>query len=429
MSPAEDLPDEVRDRAYHAQPVWKRIVVIAAGPAVNLVLAFVLLFAYLALSARAIRSGRPRPSTRSSGVPRRGEPRARRPRRLGRRRERWPRRAVASRSRPTSARASHSEGCKAAEPVTVVVERDGKTNDARADADLRPGDRAQPARVLVRWTTGRATRSRGAAFTETVDRFWFVTKETAKLPAKLIDPEQRKQLSGVVGTYEITRQTILDDLADVLAILALISLSLAIVNLFPFLPLDGGHIFWAIVEGVRRKPVPYAVMERSGVIGFMLVIVLFVIGLSNDIDRLQGTAFKYGKRASADRGRRAPWKSRPHRSPATSPARSRRRRSPRPSSSRPRTAPTSRRSAPRATSFTMTWAEYAAAGREDRGRPGGAGPRPRRHRRDHAHEPARVPSRRRGGDAPRRDAVLDLQHLHARPDRVPGLRRRDEDRS
>src|SRR5215213_3337391 len=46
MSPAEDLPDEVRDRAYHAQPVWKRIVVIAAGPAVNLVLAFVLLFVF-----------------------------------------------------------------------------------------------------------------------------------------------------------------------------------------------------------------------------------------------------------------------------------------------------------------------------------------------------------------------------------------------
>ena len=32
MNPDEDLPEEVRDRAYHAQPVWKRIVVIAAGP-------------------------------------------------------------------------------------------------------------------------------------------------------------------------------------------------------------------------------------------------------------------------------------------------------------------------------------------------------------------------------------------------------------
>src|SRR5688572_31554485 len=46
MNPDEDLPEEVRDRAYHAQPVWKRIVVIAAGPAVNLVLAFVLLLVF-----------------------------------------------------------------------------------------------------------------------------------------------------------------------------------------------------------------------------------------------------------------------------------------------------------------------------------------------------------------------------------------------
>src|SRR5688572_23261214 len=49
MNPSEDLPEEVRDRAYHAQPVWKRMVVIAAGPAMNLLLAFVLLFSYLAL--------------------------------------------------------------------------------------------------------------------------------------------------------------------------------------------------------------------------------------------------------------------------------------------------------------------------------------------------------------------------------------------
>ena len=46
MNPDEDLPDEVRTRAYYSQPVWKRIVVIAAGPAVNLLLAFVLLFVF-----------------------------------------------------------------------------------------------------------------------------------------------------------------------------------------------------------------------------------------------------------------------------------------------------------------------------------------------------------------------------------------------
>ena len=67
---------------------------------------------------------------------------------------------------------------------------------------------------------------------------------------------------------------------------ALISLSLAIINLFPFLPLDGGHIFWSLVEKVRGSRVSFATMERASAIGFMLILFLFFIGLSNDIDRL-----------------------------------------------------------------------------------------------------------------------------------------------
>ena len=45
MNPAEEIPPEVAHRAYFRQPVWKRIVVISAGPFVNLVIAFVILFA------------------------------------------------------------------------------------------------------------------------------------------------------------------------------------------------------------------------------------------------------------------------------------------------------------------------------------------------------------------------------------------------
>ena len=86
-------------------------------------------------------------------------------------------------------------------------------------------------------------------------------------------PRQRKQISGVVGSYETTRQAIKFDAArGARACSAIISLSLAIVNLFPFLPLDGGHIFWALAEKVRGRPIPFCVMERAGVVGFVLVI-------------------------------------------------------------------------------------------------------------------------------------------------------------
>jgi regulator of sigma E protease len=125
-----------------------------------------------------------------------------------------------------------------------------------------------------------------------IDSFWFITKETARLPARLFDPVERKEISSVVGISKVAHDTILNDIADAVSLLAIVSLSLALINLFPFLPLDGGHIFWAIVEKVRGRPVPFSVMERAGVVGFMLVIGLFLIGLTNDIDRLSGEGFQ-----------------------------------------------------------------------------------------------------------------------------------------
>ena len=64
-----------------------------------------------------------------------------------------------------------------------------------------------------------------------------------------------------------------------------------IINLFPFLPLDGGHIFWSLVEKLRGSRVPFSVMERASAVGFVLVIMLFVIGFTNDIGRLTGEGF------------------------------------------------------------------------------------------------------------------------------------------
>ena len=102
--------------------------------------------------------------------------------------------------------------------------------------------------------------------------------------------EERKQISGVVGSYEVTRRRSSSTPAQALLLLALISLSLAIINLFPFLPLDGGHIFWAWSRrsaGAGSR----CTMERAGAVGFALVLILFAIGSSNDIGRLTGDGF------------------------------------------------------------------------------------------------------------------------------------------
>jgi regulator of sigma E protease len=185
-----------------------------------------------------------------------------------------------------------SDRCRAAEPATVLVERDGRGVRLRIRPVYDAREGVERPRLGFSYAPGpREPYPLGEATDVTVDQFWFITKATLSLPARIVDPERRKEISGVVGSYEVTRQTILNEVAEVIGILAIISLSLAIVNLFPFLPLDGGHIFWAIVEKVRRRPVPFSVMERAGVVGFMLVIFIFLIGLTNDIDRLSGEGF------------------------------------------------------------------------------------------------------------------------------------------
>ena len=137
----------------------------------------------------------------------------------------------------------------------------------------------------------RQTLAVGHAFSRAGTSFWDITKATVSIPAKILDPKQRGQIHGIVGNYEVTRQTILHDTGDVVGVMAIISLALAIVNLFPFLPLDGGHIFWALVELVRRRPVSFSTMERSGVVGFALVLMIFVIGFTNDINTLSHGGF------------------------------------------------------------------------------------------------------------------------------------------
>jgi regulator of sigma E protease len=178
------------------------------------------------------------------------------------------------------------DGCRATTPARITVLRNGQ----RLTFSLLPKYDKVAGRTRVGFAYQdngpRRAYSFGKAASTSADNFWFITRETVKLPAYIFNAQKRKEISGIVGVSDTTHKAVSNDAGDAIFLFAVISLSLAIINLFPFLPLDGGHIFWAAVEFVRRRPVPYAVMERAGVVGFMLVIGLFILGLTNDIDRL-----------------------------------------------------------------------------------------------------------------------------------------------
>jgi regulator of sigma E protease len=284
MNPEEELPPDVAQRAYYHQPVWKRIVTIAAGPVMNLLIAFLLLF----LLAFGVNE-----PTETVGEIVPGSPAAKQlqsgDRIVSVDGERGDQVDLANALDEHECAGEQRDGCKAATPARVVIERDG----SREVLDITPEYDSEVARQRLGFSY--ATRPLNPSVPEaariSVDFMWQVTSATVSVIARLFDPEQREQISGVVGGYETTRQAIEFDARRALTLIAVISLSLAVINLFPFLPLDGGHIFWSLVEKVRGRPVPFSVMERAGVIGFVLVLILFLIGLSNDIDRLSGEGF------------------------------------------------------------------------------------------------------------------------------------------
>jgi regulator of sigma E protease len=285
MNPHEEIPPEVAHRAYFRQPVWKRIVVIAAGPAVNIVLALVLLV--LVYSAWGAYTGRVTDTIDSvdssmpaAAVLREGD------------------RVVAVdgvRGPPAKLRdqvATHScagrpvDGCRARTPAVVTVERDGRERSF----EITPVYVAEAKRPLLGYVYAEERREvgLGEAITLSAEGMWRFTTGTVEVIAGIFEADKREQISGVVGSYDATRQAIQLSTERAITLLALISLSLGVINLFPFLPLDGGHIFWAVAEKVRGRAIPFSVMERAGFVGFALVIALFMVGLTNDIDRLTG---------------------------------------------------------------------------------------------------------------------------------------------
>ncbi|MBS1878819.1 MAG: site-2 protease family protein [Actinobacteria bacterium] len=296
MNPEEEVPPEHEAKAYYKQKVWKRIVVVAAGPAVNIALAFIILFGVrtvmgtpeLNQSVASVMAGSAaskvlQPGDRVLAIDGRRFPGLSAPERL----ERFGK-IVSSHE---CAGGEKVNGCVAETPVLLTFERDGKTKTVA----VHPHYDSAAKRPLIGFTYGTEQKSVGAvaAASAAGTAIWEVAEGTFHVFSHLFEKEEREQVSGVVGISDAAHETLEGEqaLERGLLLLALVSLSLGLVNLIPILPLDGGHIFWAIVEKLRGAPVSLRVMERATVIGIVLVVMLFFLGLSNDIGRITGEGF------------------------------------------------------------------------------------------------------------------------------------------
>jgi regulator of sigma E protease len=294
MNPEEDVPPEHEANAYFRKPVWKRIVVVAAGPIVNIVLAFVILFGVFAVgglersdqSVGSIKSGSPAARVLQEGdrivaIDGKRFPGVGLERRL---------KDFGNTVKAHKCPGKQVDECRAATPVQLTIRRDGQLKKI----SVYPRYDEEAGRALIGFSYGGHFEpiSVGHAADKALDSMWYVTSRTASIFARIFESEQRKQISGVVGTSDVGHAAVEQGWREALLLLALVSLSLGLINLLPILPLDGGHIFWALVEKLRGEPVSLRVIERATVIGFALVAMLFFIGLSNDIGRITGEGFE-----------------------------------------------------------------------------------------------------------------------------------------
>jgi regulator of sigma E protease len=292
MNPEEDIPPEVVHRAYYNQAVWKRVVTILAGPFVNLLIAFFLIVGIaLSQGQPVVRGGHAQFSHRidsvaapASAALRPGDTIVGVDGHRGLNVTQITKITAAHRCAGTPA-----NGCRSQTPVTLLISRAGRVIPVSIHPQYDAAAKAM--RLGISFPLLTEDISVPTAAWASLRTMGTVTGKTVSTIANIFQSKDRKQLHGVVGSYTVTEQSFSTSATQALWVLALISLSLAVINLFPFLPLDGGHVFWAVAEKVRGRRIPFAVMERAGLVGFALIAVIFVIGLSNDISTLSGPGF------------------------------------------------------------------------------------------------------------------------------------------
>jgi regulator of sigma E protease len=263
-----DIGDALGPDAYWRARTWKRVLVIFAGPAANIIFAFILFTGLFMTSGgkatTTVDSVRVETAAAALGL-QSGDKIV----------------SINGIAMESGSTISETIGASQGKPLSVVVLRDGtkivlgpraatKTDGVyRLGFILRGAGLSPPAAVQE---AGRVTG--------------VVSKGIVTSLGNLAKGEGRKDISSPVGIVQGSSDAAKEGTDSFLWVLALISLSIALLNLLPFLPLDGGHIVFAIVEGIRGRTVPRAVYERVSIVGIGLVLLLFVIGLTNDIGRL-----------------------------------------------------------------------------------------------------------------------------------------------
>lgn len=178
--------------------------------------------------------------------------------------------------------------------IELLVERDGATRTIivpaqRVEATSADG---KPSWLIgVGWEYAEVTRRHGpidavgAALQQTG---MFFVKSVQTIHALLVGEASTKNVSGVITIAQVAQISGEGGLAEFLRTMALVSLSLFIINLLPVPILDGGHLMYYFVEWIKGSPVPESAQMVGQAVGLAFIFGLMSLALYNDLARVLG---------------------------------------------------------------------------------------------------------------------------------------------
>ncbi|MBU2603432.1 MAG: M50 family metallopeptidase [Actinobacteria bacterium] len=270
----EEIAATPLERRYYAHPVWQRVVFIVAGVTMNVVVAFFLLF-FVGLQ------GYFEPTTVVDRVEA-GSAAADAGVLVGDR-------FVSIGADTTDEWFSVQQAIlsRAGERVDIVVDRAGTHVTLSAEIGLREdgtgvlgvgpvGEKVDPG---VLESLAFARDRTGELFAITFSGIGMMFK--GEVPVTGSDG-----LAGPVGIVSISSEAFRS--GYFLSLLAFISVQLAILNMLPLLPLDGGHVLFSLIEKGLGRAVSLRTFERVSAVGISLFLLLLIVATGNDIGRLFG---------------------------------------------------------------------------------------------------------------------------------------------
>jgi regulator of sigma E protease len=277
----EELRPEDEKRSFMKQPTWKRILIILAGPVFNFLLAlliFITIFMYGVPKFTADVGEMPKESAALAAGMKRGDKII----------------SIDDKNivywdeiKPLIAETSGKE-------VKVVVERDS----AKKIFLLKPklskaknmfGEEVSTYLIGIS-PSGKHVIDRKnpwEASITAVQKTWELSKLTVVAVIKMFEGViSPRTLGGPIFIAQVAGDQAREGVIPFILFMAILSINLGVINLFPIPVLDGGHIFFYLIEMVTRKEISVKVKEISQQIGFALLLMLMLFVIMIDIERL-----------------------------------------------------------------------------------------------------------------------------------------------